>query len=318
MAAEHIVTWMRNGASMYEALITAACMKDLADLLARLKVFHQPQSGAGDDTFQAVIRAFDALGVQMDPNGGEGFGDDLWRSLPFFGLRSLSDTSFVVVDPGTIPFGTAAFDDTHIYASRSVVPTWPKEHLYGAPRQEIWRGLFETFNVPIDPVLNPSVHDSGWRHWPHLDGRLVAGENAKAFGDMFAETAKHLLKDDIDILATQDVRAKLRQAVLPLVFAQQGHSAQGFGNPEQDFKHVFPASRLAYFYTAAPDEAVDHLEASVSPNPIKKVLKLYEPAKRLIYQGKGRDLRTRFYEPDGQDPRRLARRLKRHTNWWVR
>ena len=59
------------------------------------------------------------------------------------------------------------------------------------------------------------------------------------------------------------------------------------------------------------------LEAVVAPNRIKRRLREWEPAKRLIYQGKGRSkVRPLFADglPSREKPIRQA--LKKNGWWW--
>ncbi len=61
---------------------------------------------------------------------------------------------------------------------------------------------------------------------------------------------------------------------------------------------------------------MDFLEEITAPNRIKKVLKQYEPFRRMIYQGRGRRVRALF---DRENlPRReqqIRNRIKRERLW---
>ncbi len=74
---------------------------------------------------------------------------------------------------------------------------------------------------------------------------------------------------------------------------------------------------LPLLYARESDRAVAVLEAAVAPNPVKKVMKAHEPAKRLIYQGKGRQVRALFDRdrlPLREQP--IRARIKAEGLWW--
>jgi len=59
------------------------------------------------------------------------------------------------------------------------------------------------------------------------------------------------------------------------------------------------------------------LEDAVAPNPVKKVLKEWEPARRLIYQGRGAKARALFDRsalPRREEP---IRRALRQAGLWL-
>lgn len=318
MSEQNYVTWMTSGASMFEVLITCACVAHDDDVVQNLTVFAQKQSAGDPTVFQSISKLIQGFGAGINADGLNGFGNDLWTSLPLLGLRHVKDGPFVAMDPGTLVFQKNAFDLGTNFASTAVMPQWPEEHLYGPEKSVVWQSVFEFASADLAGQLDTNYHAKSWKHWPHLDGKIVTGSDAAAFAKAYADFSKELLNAPPEAIETQEIRSQLRRIALPVVMAKLGAGPQDYGDAVARFDGVFPANRLAYIYAAAPEAAIDHLEASVAPNPIKKVLKLYEPAKRLIYQGKGRDIRKRFYNPNGQDPRKLMKRLKRNTKFWVR
>ena len=57
-------------------------------------------------------------------------------------------------------------------------------------------------------------------------------------------------------------------------------------------------------YARGSDRVVEMLEQVTAPNPVKKVLKDYEPLKKIVFQGKGKKVRAMFDRSDL--PRREA------------
>ena len=85
-------------------------------------------------------------------------------------------------------------------------------------------------------------------------------------------------------------------------------------------EHVYPAVPLYNAEMAVEGPArwkvVQVLEEVTTPNWVKKVLKGYEPMRRMIFQGKGEKARALFDRADL--PRReqaIRNRLKREKLW---
>lgn len=295
-----------------------ACLQIDPDLSSSVTICVQDVGDNSPDVFNQIQAKLKDLGANLKHGPSHKLGEDLWQSTSILSLKEIDARPFVCMDPGTVVFRPQQFENVTRFASRSFAAGWPVEHLYGAGRRDIWAALAELAEVDLDQLVNATEHPAAAKHWPAFDGALICGDDAQSFGETFYVLAKQILQNPPEVLATQEYRKALRQIILPLVFAKLGGQQSECGPVESHFNGCFPSSRLAYLYTAAPEPVLDHLEASVSPNPIKKLLKNYEPAKKLIYQQKGRELRDRFYDPNGQDPNRLIKRLKRQTKWWVR
>ncbi|MEM9716974.1 MAG: hypothetical protein AAF826_10710 [Pseudomonadota bacterium] len=313
-----IVTTLSGGVSVFETVLTIASWAKLPDPKPQLMLALDPVADDPGEIIPSVRSLAEGYGAGVIENPGQGFDQDLVHCLSFLALRQVDDVPFLVIAPGMIFHGVSDLTATEFTASKDILPHWPKEFLYGPKRAEIWRQVFDAASEDIKRATDPSHHENSWRHWPELDGMIVAGPSATTFGACFAEHAQHILDQPPNSLETQQPRKNLHRIVLPLVLVELEAEIQKATDLSRHALHVQEFRRLAYFYSSAPEDALAHFEAAVSDNKFKKILKLHEPYKRLIYQGKGRDLRDRFYEEGGQPPRRLMRRLRRHTNWWVR
>ena len=60
------------------------------------------------------------------------------------------------------------------------------------------------------------------------------------------------------------------------------------------------------------------LEEVVAPNPIKKVLKQYEPMKKLVYQKKGHRIRELFDRDDLPRREQAMRNAIKRAGLWMR
>ena len=66
------------------------------------------------------------------------------------------------------------------------------------------------------------------------------------------------------------------------------------------------------------DRVVEVLEHVAAPNPVKKVLKQYEPIKRMIYQGKGARARALFDRAALPRKEAQIRNQLRREGLWLR
>ena len=60
------------------------------------------------------------------------------------------------------------------------------------------------------------------------------------------------------------------------------------------------------------------LEQVTTPNPVKRVLKEYEPFKKLIYQGKGAEVRALFDRADLPRREQVIRNTIKREGLWLR
>ncbi len=118
-------------------------------------------------------------------------------------------------------------------------------------------------------------------------------------------------------LVCQPIYPWLDQIALPLVI----HEAGG-GRPEPELASL-DDGRVACHWRVLPlayaredDAVIEWLETVTAPNRIKKVLKEYEPFRRMIYQGRG--MKTRALFDRAALPRREAairNRIKSEKLW---
>ncbi len=66
------------------------------------------------------------------------------------------------------------------------------------------------------------------------------------------------------------------------------------------------------------DYVVDVLENVAAPNKIKKVLKNYEPMKKMIYQSKGQKVRALFDQDNLPRKEQAIRNRIKSNGWWMR
>ena len=71
-------------------------------------------------------------------------------------------------------------------------------------------------------------------------------------------------------------------------------------------------------YARESDAVIDTVERVLAPNPIKKVMKLYEPVKKLVHQGKGRKVRDMFDRNDLPRREKVIRNTIKREGLWLR
>ena len=119
-------------------------------------------------------------------------------------------------------------------------------------------------------------------------------------------------------LTGQTLDPWLDQVALPLVIHALGGGRdalpQGYldGTVSCHYRH-FPL-----LYARESDHIIDVLETVTAPNKLKKVLKTYDPIKRVIYQGRGHKVRALF-DRDNLPRREQAIRNKiKSEGFWMR
>jgi len=75
---------------------------------------------------------------------------------------------------------------------------------------------------------------------------------------------------------------------------------------------------LPLAYARESDRAIEVLEAVAAPNRVKRVLKEYDPMKRMIYQGRGRKVRTLFDRENLPRKEQAIRNAIRREGFWMR
>ena len=105
---------------------------------------------------------------------------------------------------------------------------------------------------------------------------------------------------------------------LPLVIHSFGGGRPGQGLAGLDGAVSCHYRTLPLLYARESDAAVAAMEAALAPNPVKKVMKEYEPFKKLLYQGKGRKIRAMFDRNDLPRKEQVIRNTIRRAGLWLR
>lgn len=310
----------------YEALILAASLRLSDPGFAGRLVFGEPQPGPlwpGDPRIGAPTRALlaDRFGAELLPFENSVFGAAYPQGNKIEGLAVLPEGEpFLFLDTDTLVTGALSalpFASVRPTASMRREGTWPKPTLYGPGIGAIWKSLYDRFGLDFATSLDPAHPETHWEHYLYFNAGWFCGPCPRTFGARFLDMARRVRDDPPAELVCQPLDPWLDQVALPLVI-----HALGGGRPGPELQGMDGAvtchwRNLPLLYARESDHAVAVLEKAVAPNPVKKVLKEWDPARRLIYQGRGAKARALFDRnalPRREEP---IRRALRQAGLWL-
>ncbi|MFY0634850.1 MAG: hypothetical protein JXQ91_13645 [Vannielia sp.] len=324
--AFNIVVVAQGGRLQYEAALFAASLRHFdAGFKGRL-IVAEPQPGArwGQDpriTSPAVRKLLEEeLGAEIVPFESRHFGEAYPYGNKIEALRELPEGEpFVFFDSDTLVTGALSalkIDFDRPAASMRREGTWPEVPLYGPGYGGIWKSLYDKFGLEFESTLDTSQPDEYWRRYLYFNAGWFFGPCGPSFGRRFEEYALAIRDDGPDELACQELDPWLDQVALPLVIHSLGGGRPGPELDGLDGDVTCHWRVMSLLYAREADAVVEALGAVTAPNKVKKVLKEYDPFKRLIFQNKGEKARALFDR--AQMPRKeqaIRNRLKRENLW---
>ena len=310
----------------FEAVLFLASFRAAnPDFTGRLFV-GEPQPGprwSGDTRLAPDIRALiEGFGAEILPFENQHFGQSYPYGNKIEALAALpSGEPFVFFDTDTLftaPLSRVAFDFDRPSASMRREGTWPEIELYGPGYTQIWKSLYAKFGLEFESTLDLSQPDEYWQRYLYFNAGWFFYRCPQEFGQRFLEYALAIRDDAPEELACQSLDPWLDQIALPLVI----HSFGG-GRPEPGLEGLDGDVSCHYrllplLYARESDDVVTTLEEVVAPNPIKKVLKQYEPMKKLVYQKKGHRIRELFDRDDLPRREQAMRNAIKRAGLWMR
>ncbi|MFV0292283.1 MAG: hypothetical protein ACK5II_03305 [Paracoccus sp. (in: a-proteobacteria)] len=277
---------------------------------------HQTQIS---DAARAVL---EARGAEILPFTARHFGADYPFGNKIEALSVLPDhENFIFFDTDTLimgPIETVGFDFSHPAASMRREGTWPKPPLYGPGYADIWKSLYDRFDLDFDSSLDLSQPDEHWERYLYFNAGWFFGSDPGKFHRAFQEWACAIRNEPGDELASQDLDPWLDQITLPLVIHSLGGGRPGLELAGLDGGITCHWRNLPLLYARESDRAVDVLENAAAAPDVKRLLQGWEPALRLIYQKHGRrSLRPvidREHLPVREQP--VRKQIKR-AGWWL-
>ncbi|KEO52937.1 hypothetical protein [Thioclava pacifica] len=317
----------QSGRLEYEAILFVLSFRAAnPDFAGRLLVA-EPQPGSRwseEVRISGPVRAIlEAAGAEIVPFESKVFGQSYPYGNKIEALAALpAGEPFVFFDTDTVFTGALSevgFDFTKPSASMRRTGTWPEPPLYGPGYTAIWKSLYDKFGLDgFEDTLDLSQPDEYWRRYMYFNAGWFFGADPAEFGARFLRYAREIRDEAPDELACQSLDPWLDQVALPLVIHSFGGGRPGPELDGLDGSVSCHYRALPLLYARESDAAIEMVEAVVAPNPIKKVLKAYEPAKKLIYQGKGRKLRALIAEEGMPRTEKMLRNRIKRAKLWLR
>lgn len=323
----NIVIIGQAGRLQYEAALFAASLRHSDPDFAGQLFVAEPQPGPkwpGDPRMNNPdIRAMlGDLGATILPFDNQHFGADYPQGNKIEALATLpADAPFMFFDSDTLitgPISQMGIDFTRPTASMRREATWPQIELYGPGYGATWRSLYDRFGLDFESSLDLSQPDEYWQRYLYFNAGWFLGPCPVQFGKRFTEYAREIRDDPPEALVCQELFPWLDQIALPLVVHALGGGRPG---PELDGLDGDVSCHwriLPLMYARETDRAIEALETITAPNKIKKVLKQYDPFKRMIYQGRGQKVRALFDRNALPRKEQAIRNRIKKEGFWMR
>jgi len=323
--APTILIVAQSGRLTYEAVLFAASLREAAPEFSGKLVVAEPRPGPDwigtpgitDDDARAFlqdqgceIRAFDTLH----------FGKTYPQGNKIEALTTLAPNEpFIFFDTDTLitgPINQIRFEFDRPSASMARSATWPEPPLYGPGYAKIWQAIYDRFDIPFAPTLDNSQPDDHWERYLYFNAGWFYARDPQDFRDRMLNVMTSLRDDPMEELASQSLYPWLDQIALPVVISALGGGRPGPSLDGLDGDLTMHWRALPLFYARATDEQLAFFEDLTRPNKIKRVLKNYEPFRRMIYQRRGTRVRALFDQNNlPLKEQSMRARIKRNRLW---
>jgi hypothetical protein len=322
----NIVAIGQSGRLQYEAVLLAASLRATNPEFSGRLLIAVPQNGPlwdSDPTIQdtAILGLLDAFEAEILPFDSKHFGSSYPYGNKIDCLTALPDEPFLFVDTDTVftgPLTSVGFDFMRPAASMKREGTWPVIELYGPGYNEIWASLYDRFGLDFDSSLDKTQPDEYWQRYLYFNAGWFFHQSPKLFGQRFTDYATAIRDDPPRELVCQAMTPWLDQVALPLVIHSFGGGRPGPELAGLDGDVTCHWRTLPLLYARENDAAVAVVEQVLAPNPVKKVLKDYVPFKKMVYQGKGHEVRALFDRNDLPRKEQMIRNRIKRAGLWVR
>lgn len=322
----HIMIIGQSGRLQFEALLFLASLRAMSPGFAGRVIVAEPQPGDKWDhdprMSHDVKSALAELGAEVKPFDNAHFGQDYPNGNKIEALKIMPPAEpFMFFDSDTLITGELAdlaIDFTSPTASMKREGTWPVEELYWPGYTAIWKSLYDRFGLDFESSLDLTQPDEFWKRYLYFNAGWFLGADPAVFGAKMTDYAVSVRNTPTEPMVIQPLDPWLDQVVLPLVIHDLGGGRPG---PELDGLDGDVSCHwriLPLFYARESDRAVAVLEQVAAPNKIKKVLKQYDPFKRMIYQGRGQKVRDMFDRTDLPRKEKAIRNKIKSAGFWMR
>lgn len=316
----------QSGRLAYEAVLLAASLRATnPDFPGRLFIA-EPQPGPlwKDDpriTNPDIRKTLTDLGAEILPFESMAFGDSYPYGNKIEALLALPDAPFLFLDTDTLitgPLDRVSFDFAHPSASMRREGTWPVIELYGPNHAQIWKSLYDRFALDFGSSLDLTQPDGYWQRYLYFNAGWFFYQSPHQFGERFLEYALSFRDNPTRELECQQLTPWLDQIALPLVIHSFGGGRPGPALAGLDGDFTCHWRSLPLLYARERDAVVALLEQISAPNAMKRILRDYEPFKKLIYQGKGAQVRALFDRANLPRREQMIRNTIKREGLWFR
>lgn len=311
----------------YEALLFAASLRHASPGFSGRLIVATPQPGARwsrDPSLRdpELVSALQALGAEIVPFENAHFGETYPYGNKIEALQVLpKGEPFVFFDTDTLitdELTEVPFDFDRPAASLRREGTWPVLELYGPGYTEIWKSLYDAFDLEFESTLDLSQPDEYWRRYLYFNAGFFFYRCPAEFGARFLDYALQIRDNPPAELVCQSLDPWLDQVALPLVIHSLGGGRDALEPGFLDGKTSCHYRLFPLLYARESDRVVEVLETVAAPNKIKKVLKQYEPIKRMVYQNRGQKVRAMFDRHHLPRREQAIRNRIKKAGFWMR
>ncbi|MEL6450798.1 MAG: hypothetical protein AAFQ19_06025 [Pseudomonadota bacterium] len=317
----------QSGRLSYEALLFVASLRANSPKFKGRVLVAEPQPGdlwhtdprIGPDDVRAALTD---LGAEIIPFDSVHFGQTYPYGNKIEMLTALpAGEPFVFFDSDTLITGdltTVPFDFDRPSASLRREGTWPQIELYGPGYNDIWGSLYTLFDLDFASSLDMSEPDEYWKRYLYFNAGFFFGACPHAFGTLFLDYALAIRDTPPNALVCQSLDPWLDQVALPLVIHALGGGRDSAVHDYLDGPVSCHYRLLPLLYARESDAVIQVLQDVVAPNKVKKVLKSYEPIKRMVLQGRGEKVRALFDQNDMPRREQAIRNRIKSNGFWMR
>lgn len=323
----NVVIIAQGGRLSYEAVIFATTFKRNNPNFKGKLLVAEPQPGPKwhDDPriHDPEIRALlEMHGAEIVPFESEHFGQDYPHGNKIEALKALpKGEPFVFFDTDTLITGDLSdvpFDFDKPCASMKRTNTWPTIELYGPGYGDTWKSLYRKFGLDFESSLDLDQPDEYWERYMYFNAGWFFYRCPHEFGKWFADYAVAIRNDRPEELVCQELHPWLDQVALPLVIHKLGGARRTIPEGLLDGSVSCHYRLLPLLYAREADSVVTELEEAIAHNKIKKVIKAYEPIRKLVYQKKGYKVRALFDQNNLPRKEQFIRNQIKKVKLWLR
>lgn len=326
--AFNIVVVGQHGRLMYEALLFAASLRHSDPNFPGRLFIAEPEPGPrwpnNPSIRDAALRTYltDDLGAEILPFASRHFGQSYVYGNKIEALLALpKGEPFVFFDTDTLITGRVSqvpFDFDRPGASQNVEGTWPKPDLYGPGYEGIWKSLYDRFGLDFESSKDHSQPKEYWRRYLYFNAGWFFFRCPDEFGRRYLEYALEIRNNPGEALAAQTLTPWLDQVALPLVIHSFGGGRDTISPGLLDGEISCHYRTYPLLYARETDRTIEVLKTVSAPNRIKKILKQYEPIKRMVYQDRGAKVRALFDQENLPRREQMIRNQIRKAGFWMR